>query len=83
MVGAARSRNLPSIGRGRHPPGDRPERFYDAYYAQQLQSVDGDFLQADPTCTRGQLVAGPGKAPPGPAVAAPPAAIDFPSNPGH
>jgi hypothetical protein len=55
LVGAARSRNLPSIGRGRHPPGDRSECFYKAYYAQQLQSVDGDLSQADPTdlTTRG------------------------------
>ena len=80
LVGAARSRNLPSIGRGRHPPGDRPERFYTAYYAQQLQSVDGDLLQADPICTpRWQLVAGSGKAPACPAATGPPAAIDFPS----
>ena len=27
---------------------DRPERFYDAYYAQQLQSVDGGVLHAGP-----------------------------------
>jgi hypothetical protein len=68
-----------------------PERFYNTYYAQQSQSVDGDLLPADPAnlTPRGfrlgardlSHVAGGFRA--RPRDPGRPAAIDFPSKPRH